>query len=377
MPSRVIFFKDLCTAVIISKEMADFKIDASAYGIAPQYSDVLLALIILLISVVTAKLFYIIVIKHIPEMLRRRKSSFDEKLLESVERPVYAAIILLGLYFSLSALTVLEKYHSEIADLFKALWIVWGTLVAATIINVLFRIRMEKNKDDVFEKTIIQNLNKIINSVVYVLGLLLVLTAFHVEVTPLIASLGIGGLAVALALQSTLSNYLAGLYITSDRSVVLGDILQLDNGIQGRVERIGWRSTQIRTFTNDLVILPNSKLADMALTNYNQPEVETGVKIACGVGYESDLKRVEEITLDEARKVLEKVPGGKLDPAPFMRFKKFNDSNIDFEVTLHVKSFPAKEMIVHEYIKALHERYKKERIDIAYPSRNVYMKKGA
>ena len=359
----------------ISKEMADFKIDASAYGIPSQYSDVLLALIILLASVVTAKLFYILVVKHIPDMLRRRKSSFDEKILESVERPVYAAIILMGLYFSLSALSLLEKYHGEIADLFKALGIIWGTLVAATAVNVFFRIRMEKNKDDVFEKTIVQNLNRIINSVIYVLGLLLVLTAFHVEVTPLIASLGIGGLAVALAMQSTLSNYLAGLYITSDRSVVLGDVLQLDNGLQGRVERIGWRSTQIRTFTNDLVILPNSKLADMALTNYNQPEMETGVKIACGVGYDSDLKRVEEVTLDEARNVLEKVPGGKLEPAPFMRFKKFGDSNIDFEVTLHVKSFPAKEVVVHEYIKALHKRYKKEGIDIAYPSRNIYMKK--
>jgi len=357
--------------------MTDFRIDASAYGIPGQYSDVLLALIILIVSVVTAKLFYIIIVKHIPDMLRRRKSTFDEKILESVERPVYAAIILLGLFFSLSSLTLLEKYHGEIADIFKALWIVWGTLVAATVVNVFFRIRMEKNKDDVFEKTIIQNLNKIINSVIYVLGLLLVLTAFHVEVTPLIASLGIGGLAVALALQSTLSNYLAGLYITSDRSVVLGDILQLDNGLQGHVEKIGWRSTQIRTFTNDLVILPNSKLADMALTNYNQPEAETGVKIACGVGYDSDLKRVEEVSLDEARKVLERLPGGKLEPAPFMRFKKFGDSNIDFEVTLHVKSFPAKELVVHEYIKALHERYKKEGIDIAYPSRSIYMKKGA
>jgi small-conductance mechanosensitive channel len=356
--------------------MAVFTIDASAYGIPSQYSDVLLALIILASSVVAAKLFYIIVVKHIPDMLRRRKSSFDEKILESAEKPVYAAIILLGLYFSLSSLILLEKYHAEISDLFKALGIVWGTLVAVTVINVFFRIRMEKNKDDVFEKTIIQNLNKIINSVVYVLGLLLVLTAFHVEVTPLIASLGIGGLAVALALQSTLSNYLAGLYITSDRSIVLGDIIQLDNGLQGRVDRIGWRSTQIRTFTNDLVIIPNSKLADMTLTNYNRPEVETGVKILCGVGYDSDLKRVEEVTLEEARKVLERVPGGKLDPAPFMRFKKFNDSNIDFEVTMHVKSFPAKEVVVHEYIKALHERYKKEGIEIAYPARNIYMKKG-
>ena len=355
--------------------MADFTLDASAYGIPAQYSDILLALIILLASAVTAKLFYLVVVKHIPDMLRRRKSSFDEKILESLERPVYAAIILLGIYFSLSSLTVLEKYHSEIADLFKASAIIWGTLVVATFVDVFFRIRIEKRGDDVFEKTIIQNLNRIVNSVVYVLGFILVLTAFHVEVTPLIASLGIGGLAVALALQSTLSNYLAGLYITSDRSVVLGDILQLDNGLQGRVEKVGWRSTQIRTATNDLVVLPNSKLADMALINYNQPEIETGVKVSCGVGYDSDLGKVEEVTLDEAKKVLERVAGGKLDPAPFMRFKKFNDSNIDFEVTLHVKNFPVKEVLVHEYIKALHERYRKEGIEIAYPSRKVYLRK--
>lgn len=357
--------------------MADYVLDASAYGIPARHSDILLALIILLASAVTAKLFYIVIVKHIPDMFRRGKSNYDEKILESVERPVYAAIILLGLYFSLSSLTVLEKYHAEMADLFKALGIIWGTLAVSTLINVFFRVRMENGKDDVFEKTITQNLERIVNSVVYVLGFLLVLTAFHVEVTPLIASLGIGGLAVALALQSTLSNYLAGLYVTSDRSVVLGDILQLDNGLQGRVEKIGWRATNIRTFTNDLVILPNAKLADMILTNYNQPEMRTGVKVSCGVGYDSDLKKVEEVTLDEARKVLARIPGGKLDPAPFIRFKKFNDSNIDYEVTLHAEDFPAKEIIVHEYIKALHERYRKEGIDISYPSRNIYMKKGA
>ncbi len=356
--------------------MADFSIDASAYGIPSQYSDILVALLVLLISVIIARLFYLIVVKHIPEMLRRRKSSFDEKILESVEKPVYAAIILLGLYLSLDSLSILEKYHGEIADLFKALGIIWGGVVATTIVNVFFRLRMEKNKSDVFEKTIIQNLNKIINSLIYVLCFLLVLAAFHVEVTPLIASLGIGGLAVALALQSTLSNYLAGLYITSDRSVVLGDYIQLENGLQGHVEKIGWRSASIRTLTNDLVILPNSKLADMILTNYNQPEVETGVKISCGVGYDSDLRKVEEVTLDEARKVLEKLSDGKVESAPFVRFKKFNDSNIDFEVTLHVKNFSAKEIAVHEFIKALHQRYKEEGIDIAYPSRNVYMKKG-
>lgn len=357
--------------------MADYTIDMSAYGLPSQNSDILLALIILLISIVAAKLFYLIVIKHIPEMLKRRKNSFDEKLLESVRKPVYAAIILLGIYFSLNHLTLLEEYHTEIGELFKALWIIWGTLVTIAIVNLFFRIRMEKGNEDVFQKTIAQNLNKIVNSVVYILGLLLVLSAFHVEVTPLIASLGIGGLAVALAMQSTLSNYLAGLYITSDRSVILGDIVQLDSGLHGRVEKVGWRATQIRTPTNDLVIIPNAKLGDMAITNYNRQEIETAIKVLCGVGYESDLRKVEEITLEEARSVLERVPGGKLDPAPFMRFKKFGNSNIDFEVTLHVNNFQAKEFVVHEYIKALHERYKKEGIDIAYPSRNVYVKKDA
>jgi len=350
-------------------------IDASYFGLPAQYSDVLTAGIILLLSIITAKLFYLVIVKHIPDMLKKRKSRFDEKLLEGIEKPVYAAIILLGLYFSLSSLEILQGYHGEMADLFKALGIAWGAFIATRIINVIFRIHMERRRSGVFEETIIQNLNRIINSLVYLLSFLLVLAAFHVEVTPLIASLGIGGLAVALALQSTLSNYLAGLYITSDRSVVLGDYIELENGLQGHVEKIGWRSARIRTLTNNIVILPNSKLSDMILTNYNQPDMETAVKIACGVGYASDLRKVEEVTLDVAKKVLESVPGALLNPAPYMRFKKFGDSNIDFEVSMRVTTFQVKETVVHEFIKALHERYAKEGIEIAYPARNVYMRK--
>jgi len=346
--------------------------------VVSQYSDILLALFWIIVSAVAAKLFYEFVVRHLPEMLRKTKSRFDEKVVEALEKPVYIGIVLIGLYFGLNSITILKGYQHAIDDIFKVLGIVWGSFVAARIIDVAFRMRVERSaKGSVVERTMLHNINNVVNALIYLLGFLLVMRALDYDVTPYIASLGIAGLAVALALQSTLSNYFAGFYITSDRSVIAGDYIELDNGLQGYVERIGWRSTRIKTLMNNVVVLPNAKLAEMVLTNYYHPDMETAVKVACGVGYDSDLEKVEAVTLDVAGKVLKASERGVLDPAPFVRFKKFGDSNIEFEVTMRVKDFPSKEAMIHEFIKALHERYKKEGIEIAYPARNIYMRKGA
>ncbi len=341
-----------------------------------RYSDLLLAVFWILLSALIAKLFYEFVIKRIPSLLRKTKSRFDEKILEAVKKPVYSGIILIGVYLALSSISLLRGYQHSINDLFKVLGIIWGSFVASRIIDVAFRLRMERSaKGAVVERTMLQNLNKVVDALIYVLGFLLVMRALDYDVTPYIASLGIAGLAVALAIQSTLSNYFAGFYITTDRSVIVGDYIELDNGLQGYVEKIGWRSTRVKTLSDNIIVLPNAKLAEMALTNYYHPGTETGVKVACGVGYDSDLERVEQVAIDVAKKVLQKDERGLLEPAPFLRFKRFGDSNIEFEVNMWVREFPSKEAIVHEYIKALHERFKKEGIEIAYPARNIYMRK--
>ena len=226
-----------------------------------------------------------------------------------------------------------------------------------------------------FEKTP-QLISKIISVIVYLIAFLMILKHFNIEITPLIATLGVGGLAVGLALQNTLSNFFAGLHIISDRPVNVGDFIELTEGnISGYVEDVGWRSTRIRTLPNTIVIVPNSKLAESIIINDSLPEQEMATLVQCGVAYGSDLKKVEEVTVDVARKIQKTVPGAVKTFDPFIRYHTFGDSNINFSVILRVEKFVDKYLITHEFIKALKERYDKEGIEISWPVRKVYQGK--
>ncbi|PIT85215.1 mechanosensitive ion channel protein MscS, partial [Candidatus Micrarchaeota archaeon CG10_big_fil_rev_8_21_14_0_10_59_7] len=219
-------------------------------------------------------------------------------------------------------------------------------------------------------------LKQVANITIIVISGAMLLGAFGVEITPILASLGIAGLAVALAFQDTLANFFAGVYITADRPIKIGDYVKLENGDEGYVVKVGWRTTQIRTLPNNLIIVPNSKLAQSIITNYYSPAKEMSVVIPCSVSYDSDLKKVERVTIDVARGVQKTAKGAVPDFVPFVRFNDFGDSGIKFSVILRVQEYTDKYLVTHEFVKALHIRFKKEKIEIPYPKRDIYIRKG-
>jgi small-conductance mechanosensitive channel len=209
------------------------------------------------------------------------------------------------------------------------------------------------------------------------MGLIIILDRFQVNISPLIAGLGISGLAVALALQPTLSNFLAGTYVMGDGVIRKGHYIAMEGGPEGFVEEIGWRTTKLRHWQGNLVILPNSKLADSIVTDFDVPDPPIVFVVECGVGYESDLKKVEQVTLEVARNILQSYPEGDKTFEPVVRFKEFGDSNINFAIVLKSVHRPGQFLLKHEFVKALHERFNQEGIEIAYPTRKLYMADGA
>jgi small-conductance mechanosensitive channel len=203
------------------------------------------------------------------------------------------------------------------------------------------------------------------------LGVLMVLNTLGISVTPLLTTLGIGGLAVALGLQETLSNLFAGLQITLAGNIHVGDFVKLESGEDGNVADIQWRATQIRTLSNNLVIIPNAKLAQSVVTNYHRPSRELSVLVEVGVHYASDLDEVEEVTREVARSVQRTVPGAVREFEPFIRFHTFSDSSIDFTVILRATEFTANYLMKHEFIKALARAYADHDIVIPYPIRAI------
>ncbi|MCD6309823.1 MAG: mechanosensitive ion channel family protein, partial [Candidatus Eremiobacteraeota bacterium] len=226
-------------------------------------------------------------------------------------------------------------------------------------------------KKEKIESHVVKTVGQVISLVVWAIAIILILDQMGYNVSALIASLGIGGVAVALAAQSTLSNFLAGLYIMLDKPLRVGDYIKLSSGEEGFVEEIGWRSTKIRQWANNIIIIPNSTLSSTILTNFYMPEQTMSVYVYGGVGYDSDLEKVEKVGVEEARKVMEKVDGSDTSYDPIFRFKEFADSNINFLAILRVKNFAAQYLLSHEYMKAIHRRFKEEGIEINYPVRSV------
>ena len=204
-------------------------------------------------------------------------------------------------------------------------------------------------------------------------GALLVMSNLGLSITPLLTALGVGSLAVALALQPTLTNLFAGIHISLSRPIRVGDFVQMESGARGFVDDIGWRATRLRELPNNIIVIPNARVAEMIVTNYALPEPEQSALVQVGVAYDSDLDAVERVTCEVAREVLREVPGGVAAFEPFIRYHTLGDSAIQFSVILRVMTFTDRYLVTHEFIKRLRRRYAQEGIEIPFPQRVVHL----
>jgi small-conductance mechanosensitive channel len=208
-------------------------------------------------------------------------------------------------------------------------------------------------------------------ALIAVLGLLVVLNGIGLSITPMLTALGVGGLAVALALQEPLANFFAGLFITLAGQIRVGDYVKLDSGQEGYVVDFSWRSTRLRMLANNLVVVPNAKLAQSIVVNHHLPSQDLAVLVEVGVDYASDLRQIERVATEVGRDVMAEVPGGVPDFEPFIRYHTFADSSINFTVILRAKEFVDQYLIKHEFVKRLHTRFNDEGIVIPFPIRTI------
>lgn len=212
----------------------------------------------------------------------------------------------------------------------------------------------------------------IFRAILVIIAAAMVLDTLGVAITPLLASLGVGSIAVALALQDTLGNLFSGLYLLADNPIRVGDFIRLEGGEDGYVEQIGWRSTRIRLLANNLVIVPNSKLAGARITNFSLPDPESAILVEMGVAYGSDLRLVEKVVTEAATATLASTEGGIRSFTPFIRLHTFADSSINFTVILRARQFTDGFLIKHEFIKNVHKAFAEHGIEIPFPQRVVH-----
>lgn len=214
----------------------------------------------------------------------------------------------------------------------------------------------------------------IVNAVVFLIGMLVIFQTMGIEITPIVGALGVGGIAVALALQDTLSNFIAGIQVLALKQINPGDFIRLDTNQEGYVHDIGWRNTILRMVNTNRVIVPNTKLAQAIVTNFSLGDPDVTVRLAVGVAYDSDLEKVERVAIEVAREVVARMDKTSKEFEPVVRFHTFGDSSIEFNLVVRCTEFAEQFLVQHELVKAIHRRFAAEGIEIPFPIRTMVMK---
>jgi len=325
-------------------------------------------LIILIITIAAVTLSFLF-LKIIVNIIAGRKKTYGKFIFKQISKPVFAIIFFIGLYTAIELLTSLDKYKFWIDGFFFVILTFIVALLISRILTVIMLGWLKARKG--FERTP-GLLNKVLTVIIFVIAIVVILGYFKLDITPMVAGVGLGALAIGLALQSTLANFFAGVHLLSDRPIDVGDYIEIDENTKGNVEDIGWRSTRIRTLTDNLLIIPNGKLAESNITNFSKPKQDLSIWVPCGVAYESDLKKVETVSLEVAKEIQQTVEGAVKDFEPAFRYREFGDSNINFITVLRVSEPQIRFTVRNEFIKALKERFDKEKIEISWPIRKIY-----
>lgn len=301
---------------------------------------------------------------------KQSATRWDDVTLAAVKGPTTLLILVSALWLAAEFSTVRLLQPGRLDQVMRVgaiLSVLWFT-------DRFIRTAIEMHAEALVELHLTSGVARTVARVtVLMLGGLVILDTLNISITPLLASLGVGGLAIGLALQGTLADLFAGMQIVSDRPIRIGDFVKLESGEEGFVTEIGWRTTRIRALPNVIVVIPNSKLADSLVSNYTMPDPEMVVLVQVGVSYSSDLAHVERVTIDVARDIQQTVTGAVPTFEPFIRYHTFNSSSIDFSVIMRASQFTDNFLMKHEFIKQLQTRYRAEGIVIPFPIRTLDM----
>ena len=302
----------------------------------------------------------------------RTTTNLDDIIFAALKRPFMLWVLILGIHLGLQSSNLPLRAMSIAAKGLLILWVLSLTIVASSLAASLVRHYGASLRDDTPVTTLSQNLVRL---VVGSMGLLIILNAFGVSITPILTALGVGGLAVALALQETLSNLFAGFYVSVAGHVRVGDYIRLNGGEEGHVTDISWRATTLKSLGSNLIVVPNSKLAQAIVTNFSLPARSMSVSVAVNVSCDSDADRVERVLVDVATSAVGQVPGLLAEPAPVARLSPgFGESGLGFTLFCQVGEFTDQFYVQHVLRKRILARFGEEGIRISFPTRTLFVR---
>lgn len=345
----------------------------------PWWLDPTIAGVIFLLSLILAVVFNKLLFPIILRLTQWTPTDLDSRIVRSTRLPLTLGMVVLGGYLALTVpLELNARQQNTVETVANLLGIMLGVIAVGSIISSVFAWYIENvasHARDGFASQLLPLFRRVAMTSVYGLGALLILDQLNINISPLIAGLGLGGLAVALAIQPTLANLFAGTYVMTEGVITPGDYIELENGISGYVIDVGWRSTRIRTFHNNMVVIPNSRFAETIITNYQRPMPAVNVIVTCGVSYDSDMYQVEQVCQEVMDEVLDTHPSAIKEYGGYFGYDSFDDSNINFWLFVQAKDRIASFTLKTALMQLLHQRFNEKSIVINYPVRALQFPK--
>jgi small-conductance mechanosensitive channel len=289
---------------------------------------------------------------------------------DAIRRPALVWSLVVGLYAALDTAELPARLRHPLGVVLQSAIILSVTVTAA---GVLGRLIARTGERHTLGAAVTGWGQAVARGTVLIVGALVLLTVLGIQITPILTALGVGGLAVALALQDTLSNLFAGLHLLADKPIQVGHYVRLAEGVEGFVTDIGWRSTRLRTLVNTVVVVPNKKVSESIITNYDLPSAFTGVSVKIVVDYGADADRVERALLEEAQRATREVRGLQTEAAPGVTLS-FGDAGLEFTVAAQVAAYSDQGPVLHELRKRILRRLHAERIPLAVQVRTVELR---
>ncbi|HIP91498.1 MAG TPA: mechanosensitive ion channel family protein [Methanothermococcus okinawensis] len=328
----------------------------------------------LILGVLLTKIYLYIIKRYLRNLVNKSKIKFDDILLDAAEYPGMILIFTACVYLGLKFLTLPSNIQVLLDNAVKVIVILCFTWFAVNLLDDIVEYYIQpvvEESETKFDDQLLSPLRKLLKIIVVILGVLTALKTIGYDITALLAGLGIGGLAVALAAQDTIKNFIAGILIFVDKPFRIKDWIKFEGG-EGIVEDIGVRSTKIRTFNDSLIVVPNTNLVNANIENFSAMR-KRRVLIYIGLTYDTPVEKIER-----AKEILREIIEGHPGTLPPVRitFHRFNTYSLDLRVEYFIRNFGFDYYLntVDEINLKIKEAFDREGIEMAFPTEVVYVK---
>lgn len=339
-----------------------------------------IATFIILLVLVTAalQLVLMLILRILKFLVRKTQTNLDDRILKTLKVFLPWIALFTGLWVSLEAIypDVLIGNLQEFEAYVIVMLVIAGLLLSSLADQIMlwYGKEIRPRKKDVRDEEVFPFVRNVVKIAIVAIFIVFILQRLGFDTTAIITGLGIGGLAVALALQDTLANFFAGVHILVDKPFKEDDYIKLENGTEGTILKIGWRTTRLMTPAMNELVVPNSKLAGSILENYSSPQGQSGVWYTIGVDYKEDIDVVEKIISDVLNSIPKKNSGMK-EGSVWVRFDSFGDYSLNFKFGYLVNGYTNRFSVIKDVNRELFYAFKKNKINIPFPVRVVYQQK--